>query len=517
MPWVTPTTTVEMEFAGVGGGWTDVTDHLTTDPIVMDYGIKSFRPEHRTAAAGMIMFGLQNAAESPHGILGYYSPHHASKRSGFGFGIRVRVKQVYSGTTRYMMGKLTQIVVEPGKFEGRKVQCVATDWMDEAARTNAPTAFQQNKRSDEVFSAILANVPTQPAATSIQTGQDTYVQALDNISTETRALAAFGDLARSELGYIFTKRDATVGQTLVFESRITRTSGPSLLITLNDSMHQLVIPGDRADVLNIFRVTVHPRVTAGYTGIVVARLDSAFATSLSPGESVTIFLNYTDPLQRDTLIGAYNHVTPVATTDYTMNSLQDGTGTDLTASMGVASTYFGSAVKFVVTNNHGSTPGFITKLQLRADGIAALNPVTAEKKDTSSITTYGENVAQIDMPYQSNPYMAKAAADFFANVFADPMAAATSVTFCANQSDALMTAAITGDISSLIALIETVSGFDGVQGYFINGVKIEVQEFEEMIVTWWLTPSSTADGANPWLLGTAGRSELGSTTILGFL
>ena len=494
MAWVTPTTTVEVELSGVGGGWTDISTDLTTDPITFEYGIRSYRPEDRCASAGPIRFGLRNDSQNSGSQLGYYSPYHASRRTGWAKGARVRVKQVYSGTTRYKMGRISDIIVEPGEFEGRRVQVVAMDWMDEAARSNAPTALQQSKRSDEVFSAILALVTNQPAASSISTGKDTYIWALDNVGSETKALTQFADLSRSELGYIFSKRDATVGETLTFENRHVRVAIATTLVTLSNTMHELTLPDRRDDTLNRFRVTTHPRKTTNYTSITLAQIDAAYQSAISPGESYTVFLDYTDPAQRDTKLGGYNQVTPVAGTDYIMTANQDGTGAVLTADFTVTPTYSGSAVKFVITNN-GTTPGYIRTLQLRGDGIFAQNPVISEAS-----TGGADNLAEIDMIMQNDPYVGSGAAAYLAGLYSSGLSNVQKVTFCANQSDTLMTAAITGEISSRVALVETVSGLLSTQLYYINGIAIEIDEFEKMNVTWWLTP---ADTAAYWILDTA--------------
>ena len=510
MPWVTPVTTVEAEFSGVGGGWTDITADVTDDPIAFEYGIRGYRPEDRCASAGPIRFNMRNDANNSGAQLGYYSLFHASKRSGWAPGIRVRVKQTYGGATRYKLGRLAEAPAEPGQYEGRKVMVVAMDYMDELARANVPTALQQNKRSDEVFSAILANMSTQPGATSIATGKSTFVQCLDNVGAETKGLTQYADLSRSELGQIFCKRDATIGETLTFESRHTRVAIATTLVTLDNTMHALGLPGRRSDILNRFRVTTHPRLTSGYTSITVAQIDAAFQSAIAPGETYAFFLDYTLPADRSTKIGATNQVAPVATTDYTMNANADGSGADLTANFTVTPTYFGAAVKLTVTNG-GATAGYIRTMKVRGDGILALNPVVSEEKNSASMTTYGDNPAEIDMVMQGDPYIGSGAAAYFSTLYANPLANVTFVKFCANQSDALMTAAITGEISSRVALVESVNGLLSTQLYYINGIAIEIEEFEKMEVTWWLTP---ADASSYWILDT---SELDISTRLAFI
>lgn len=511
MPWVSPTHTIEAELAGIGAGWTDLSVDLTRDPITVSYGIKSYRPEIRVAETGSFNFGLINDTTNSGAVLGWYSPFNAAKRSGWRHGIRVRLKQVYGADTRYLMGWLDQIIPEPGIYEGRMVRCVVLDWMSEAARTDAPTVIQINKRSDEVFSAVLANVTKQPALTSIDTGRDTYTYALDNVTSSSKAMAIFADIAKSELGIIACTRDATDGQTLKFESRTARTIIATVLATLNNSMIGLSFPGGREDILNLFRVTAFPRLLVASQ--VIAKIDAAIDQAFAPGESRTLFLDYTDPVQRDTKIGATNQINPVVTTDYTMNTLADGTGTNLSASFTVTASFWSSSVKLVITNTHASSSGFVLTMQCRGDAIYALNPVTAEAESSTSRTDYGTNVALLEMLYQSNALVASDAALHLKETFKDPLANIGAVTFVANQSAALLTAAITGDISSRIRIVETMSGVTAALDYFINGVEFEISETEVMTTTWWLTPASTTVY---WQLGVAGASELGNTTRLAY-
>lgn len=509
--WVSPTTTVEVELAGVGGGWTDISADLTEDPILQSWGIKTHLPNIRVASTGEIKFGLRNDANNSGPVQSWYSPFHASKRSGWGFGIRCRVKQVYSGTTRYKLGYVRGIQPEPGEYEGRRVFVSAVDWIDEAAKTNAPTAVQVNQRSDQVFSAVLANVAKQPAATSIGVGIDTFTYALDNVASETKALASFANLALSELGLVYLKRDATIGETLTFENRRARAAVTALLATLDKTMYELEVPGAASDILNRFLVTTFPRRIEA--GIVIAKLEAAMATALLPGETRRFFLDYTDPAQRDTKIGATAQIAPVVTTDYTMNTAFDGTGADLSSSFAVTATFFSSSVMLDVTNNHASSSGYVRTLQCRGNGIFALNPVDAEGKDAASIATYGENLLQLPMLYQSNPLVGADAAHWMKSTWKDPLAHVRRVKFVANQSDALMTAAITGDISAKVALVETINGLTSATKYFINAVELDSSETERLLCTWWLTP---ADPFVYWQIGLAGFSELGTTTRLGY-
>jgi len=85
------------------------------------------------------------------------------------------------------------------------------------------------------------------------------------------------------------------------------------------------------------------------------------------------------------------------------------------------------------------------------------------------------------------------------------------VQFTANHSDTLMTEMLEREISDRIGISETVTGVD--DSYHINAVDIECRGGDLIRCAWTLFPASTGQY---WLLGVAGRSELGVTTILGY-
>lgn len=491
MPWVTPVTTVEAVLNGSGilGTWTDISVDVTNDPIKLSWGIKSYRPQDRCAGPGPITLAMRNDAGSSGGVVGYYAPTHANCRSGWGYNIPIRVKQVYGGVTRYLLGYITDLVSEPGLYEEQRVFVTAVTWLDFAARTNVPTTLQIDKRADEVFSAVIAGISPAPANLVVGLSNDIYPIALDNISANTKALSVIADLARNEMGYAGERRDATIGQTVFFEVRGARAGAGSPIVTLDKSMHDLSMPGGRADILNKFRATSYPRDQFGHEGIAVASLASVPRTPIAAsGGTLEIWLNYTDPVQRDTRIGAKNQVNPVQYTDYTANTLVDGTGDDKTTTLGVVCAYFASSVKVTFTNTD-ALPVYVTAFQLRGDGVYALNPVTSEASDPTSVATYAENLTEFDLKYQSDPNVVDQLVAYQLYLYKDPKGYVTSVSFVANQSATLMAAAMAGDVTSVFDMVETMTGLTTAQRYFINGVDIEIAEFEVVTVTWYPTPA----------------------------
>ncbi len=84
---------------------------------------------------------------------------------------------------------------------------------------------------------------------------------------------------------------------------------------------------------------------------------------------------------------ALSVTTPVATTDYTANSAEDGSGTNLTANISIALTSYATTQKLVITNT-GGTNAYLTLMQLRGTSIISDDYTYYETSDTDSIALY---------------------------------------------------------------------------------------------------------------------------------
>jgi hypothetical protein len=511
MSWVEPSATVKLELAGIGNGWTDVTDDLTDEDIVLQYGITTNPPTpgDRCALPGTLTFGLRNGLNNSAGTVGYYSPFSASARAGFGFNIRAQYGLTYGGVTNYYIGKVRGIKVDSDPWASLETHVTAYGWMDDAGRSPAKVALLSMQRSGQAFSALVAAVATPPDRTSIDVGADTYIYAFDNIWSNAKVSAAMADLVRSELGYCGEKRDTISGQTVFFEDRHHRSTIMSLRATLNKTIHDVQVLQTADAILNNFLVTVYPRFAdTGATDIVASLVQSSSPTPIAPMTSETFNLNFTAPALRTAFIGAANVVTPlVASTDYLMNTVADGSGFNQTGSFTVTGTVYGSSIAIVVTNTSTTTAAFITKLQVRGDAIYALQAVTG-----AGSAAAGDTLCTLDMPFQSDPLKAANFAQYLATLYSPAAANLSAITFCANQSDTLMQAARDWDISDKFAVGDIVNGIPTSQTFYTNAITLTLTERNRLDVTLLAVPG---DSQKYWLIGVAGASELGSTTFLG--
>jgi hypothetical protein len=127
--------------------------------------------------------------------------------------------------------------------------------------------------------------------------------------------------------------------------------------------------------------------------------------------------------------------------------------------------------------------GYLNLFQLRGLGIYPYNSYTIE------VGTGGLRVETLEMPYQNNPNTANAVAAYLQSVSSDNALRACRVKFHANKSAELMTAAMTGQISTRWTIQETQTGIDG--DYFINGRKRTISLGNRLDVEWLMVPAGT--------------------------
>lgn len=512
MSMVFPTWLLQMYLSGA---WVTLNADVRADqPITCQYGISGSTPADRVADTGVLAFALNNSARNSAATLGYYSPLKATKRAGYDFNVPVRWKLTYGSDSRYkFLGKLSDIVPNPGQYDDRLVPCRALDWMDEAATLDLPDLdVQIGKRGDELVATILdaLDADDQPTARSLETSIETYAIALDAAATgqKPKVREVFNQIALSGLEYIYIKGDATTGGVLMQENRHHRALNPTIEVTLLDTMIErqgFVTPGSRDDIYSTVQVFVKPsRIDAAATTVLFS-LQTA-STLVQPGDVLdTIFGPYRDPSNNDQ-IGGTAQVAPVATTDYLMNSVADGSGVNLTANFTVTASTTGLGVRFTIVNT-GAVAGYITKLQLRGKGIYRYSAVV----EVAVPNAYGSRAFQIDMPFQNDLNVGTDVATFLSQILATPFAHISSVLFLANRTATLMGHAIVREPGDRIAVTETVTGLD--DQFTINSVLLELLPGGQLYCTWGLEPAT----ANQyWLWGVAGSSEWGVTTLYAF-
>jgi hypothetical protein len=296
----------------------------------------------------------------------------------YGKDIRVRTKDLSTGVIYpRFRGTITNIV-PMGYGDDAKVQIYASDGLDFLRNYPGRVAMQQTITPDAAIGKILDAVqwPSQ------------WGRNLD-VSSETIpywwssgnkiAMSELDDLALSFLGYFFVDAD---GQACYIKR-----SNVSAAVAEYDQAEILKDIGNPQPyelLRNVTRIKVHPRTRAA-TGVIWQLLGNTPSVLPGAGNPLTLFANYT---YNNVSAPAVSVITPVATTDFLVNTQTDGLGTNLTGSCTVVMTDFGDTAKLVITNNSGST-GYITFLRIRGDAIYEPN---------ASDVTYPSDLSTVRRP-----------------------------------------------------------------------------------------------------------------------
>jgi len=516
----------------VGGTLSNITpDTRGFQPLELEYGIRGSGPTDRVAGAGSLTFALNNSASNSASEAGSYTPGHANAIAGWDLGSEIILKITYDGTDYYKFtGSLISIQPDAGQYKRQAVLCVATDYMDDLARSTIKSvAIESNKRADELIGTIVSDaMKKQPTATSYATGQSTFVTAFDNLKTnEQTCLSAINSVVLSELGYCYVKGDTTQGGVLTFEDRHARPKKGAASATFNNTMQNLSSIRTHKNMLNGVFVIVHPRTTDGSATVLYKLTTTALSPAVPAGSSIRMNC----PLKESTIsayrVAASSITTPESGEDWVANASADGTGANLTSSVTVTVvTEAANSIEIEISNAHATSTAYLTTLQLRGIAVRDITETVISAIDNSSAFKYGEIDSRIDMVYESNAgEFGNELAKWILNIYKDPVFVVDEFTMASNKSDYLMTHSLAREPGDKITFSEAMTGIaatgaSGAEiGYFINGVKMSIKVPGTIHTSWVLAPASSQAA---WVLSgppgpeLTGSSELGITTNLGF-
>ncbi len=454
---------VELQFAP--GVWTSLGSDVIADAGVRwTRGMSGNTPHDRVAVTGTLEFALRNDNGNTGGIAGWYSPNSASCRAGFTFGIPVRVV-INDGTDHVVWtGKLRTIQPTPGKELAPRTLCTGQDKMGDLAEADVRAiAPQANKTEVELLQAIIAALPTeaQPDATSYDSALDVYPFAFDDLAGGVKAMDALTRVVTSAQGLLYVKADGTLrydNRHTVALRAISYAFAESELLAADG----LSVPSSLANAYNRVRVTTHPKSTA--SSLVLFGISGP--QMIAPGQTVTIWGDYYDANNTLKLIGGTAQTTPiVATTDYTGNSVSDGSGIDYTADLSITTYAFAASVKFDVMNASTTHTVYLTKCQVRGTAIYDNAPQTFE---SFTAQDYGDRPLDVDLGYQTSGATAQDLADYLKAQYIALADQVESASFDPQVSNALMTQAVTREIGDVVTVTETQTGVTAVRSAILG-------------------------------------------------
>lgn len=531
----------------LNSSWVDLDDYrLQSIPIRGSFGIQGSNPLDRVASTGTLKLTLLNTNNM-------FTPGHANCMSGFGTGMKFRLRIVYSGrmvTRFYGFVPPDGISIKPSLFVST-TDILVVDYMEHlAAHELDLPAFAADKKIGEVVALILANMPVQPLSTSYGTGKTTFGAVFDTVQDKTRALQEIGKVTLAELGYVYIKQSSTSDEILTVEARLSRNgkalattnvpdfSEPNVrVVDYDDVFYRLTEQNDRR-ILQPTLVSTDVVISDDFKGVdfqhaknyynrvnakaYPRRIDTSDVVlftlenplQISGNTSVELRGTYKDPDQLAVSVAAYSNVSPAATTDYVMNSAEDGTGTNMTSDLTVTATPGASGIDYVLTNT-SLTTGYVILLQARGKGVYSYRPIERIQEDSTLVNTEGVKTLNLDMRYQDGVYEANDFAVTLLNKHKQKLTLPESVTINANRecTPLLACAFATLQVGDKIRL--EVSSIGHERDAFVQGMNFEIRAGDVVEYT-LLLKDALYDTDEAWILEDATYGLLGATTVLGF-
>jgi len=174
-------------------------------------------------------------------------------------------------------------------------------------------------------------------------GEESYATALDR-------------LAQADLGVFFIAENGAA----TFVGRNT-TVPISIDITQADLLKEIAQGQPWETLRDKVTVNVYPKVLRATGDIWTLQDKPAIAAGATSIYWASFAYNYNS-------VPCQSIISPLATTDYTMNAQADGLGADMTGDFTVTIVAFSKTAKVTITNNSAST-GYITLLKIRGDAL----------------------------------------------------------------------------------------------------------------------------------------------------
>jgi hypothetical protein len=392
-------------------------------------------------------------------------------------------------------GKIESI--DPESFVNRANIAIikAVDPLTYVAADKLQLVMQGSQASGALVGAILDSNGWPSADRVIDTGQITITR----FSKDGAGLMdALHDVEETEDGRIYGDRFGRV----VFEDRDHRAGAPHTTsqATFSDGSGAALSYGairqedPLPQIFNVIPVTV-TTYTVGSLSVLWTNVEAGVnSPSIAVGASRVFWAVFPvfGSANDDYAVDAWT--TTTATTDFTANSLADGTGTDLTADIGIVNVKYANAMKITLTNNHATLTAFIgptggQALQARGTPVVKNDPMVLQVEDATSQTAYGKRVFRSAGKWFSTSAAAQTQIDTLLARYKDPRAR-LSLTIVGNRDDTHLNQVLDRTISDRITVVANNDAGLGInQDFFIEAERHRVNAHLRHEVTWRLTPA----------------------------
>lgn len=459
-----------------------------------------------------------------------FSPEHGSALAGFTKGRRIKITVTYSAVTYTLyVGKIDEIKPAFGPRGTRRCDVTCKGFFDQAQAAECFISIQEGKTADQVVDAILngggavfppgiplrcllditgwCELDTNAYLGSVtdyltaEVGKTTFAYIADQWTGSVSLLGALRDTVGREMGRLFVDRSGL----LVFWNRHHFIYDYVSDETFNNTLRGMdYVFG--SEVINQATVKARPR-KVGSAPEILGVVNGAKQIEVGAAEVVTF--RYGDP-SNSVRFGGRNAITPVASTDYTANTNEDGSGTDKTANVSVTiSGETATKCDVTYTNNAGVVVWVQSGMQVRGTRITYYGESSETVEDVSSRGSYG--LLSYTSPFiADNLQDAKGFAEYKVYSQKDPRGDVARVKIKPFRSSTLTLAACRRTIGDRVTLIDDQTGVNG--DFFILGEIHHVRPGIMWDVDWVV---ESAEANKFCVLDAVGLAELDTNAVVG--
>jgi len=455
-------------------------DNITDDVMRLSWS-RGRDAELERATAGTCEITLKNPD-------GKYSP---SNSGGDLYGKllpgRPVIIMAYFGGTLYSLwrGKTERIVPSP-RWDAQTCYIYCVDGFDFLSRAEVTTELATDELTGTLVGNILDDAGWDASLRDIEAGIDTVPLGY---WSQVSALYALQEIEESECGFFYIDHRGYAR----FEDRHYR-MGLSSSETITDEMCDINYDLSSRGIYNSIRASY----TEKTLGVEAEMWRLSEVPLLAAGETRTWWGDYQGL--------ATNQIDPIATTDYTANTLANGTGTDMTASVTVTPSHFAGSTKLVVENTAGVAV-YLTLLKVRGDLYSDGDKTSVKAENTTSQTAYQKRDRTLDAQFMESVDQCQQYCDYVLAKTKDAWADIDMT--LKNRSDTVLTTILNRAISDRITVQNTELGLD--EDFFINAMAHSVDMKTRLHTCRWSLRTAT-----PELFWVLDLSELDSTTKLAY-
>lgn len=436
--------------------------------------------------AGKCELRLNNADDK-------YSPEYASSPL-YGYvkpGREIQITAYFDRAEPYTLFRGRIFTITPHPIHSKQdCYILAVDGMDILARADISTELHEDQKTGVLIGDVLDKASWDSDRRTLDTGIDTLPYVWWN---NQKAMLAINQLEESQLGMFYVDGAGYAR----WEDRHHRLKGEHTTARYEFDNAMIDIPYEYSvkSVINRSISPFTPRTEAALATIWTLKEGTP---SIAPGETYSFEAEYSYP--------AVDVVTPVANTDYTINSESGGGGDDLSGDMTVTFTGYGAGAVISIVSA-ASVIAYITLFQIRGKSVTNERAIIRTAEDSTSQDDYGLQSRDLTVPFQSSLATAEGLAKWLVATYKDPIPDIKMNVVNADWER--WREILARQVSDRIAVKNTKLGLDG--DYYINKAKHRINQGGILHAVQWTLED--ADDLEYWILGT---SLLGTGTRLAY-